>query len=140
MNVTATNAEPGLVFVTSFAFAPSPAALRDTVPGGQLEGLNVFGATDTTSFADAYVHVQFFATFPWDLLDPGVPNSGVSEEAPKAAFTAPALTAEHGSGDASCCGPAVAGETRSRPTPTRPAIAGARRRRKAVRVLIDAGL
>jgi len=52
------------------------------------------------SRAAAYVQVQVFPATPWLLCEPAVPNSGVSDEAPKAVFTAPAETALHGSGEA----------------------------------------
>ena len=129
VKVTAMKSEPGLLFVASFPPA-IPVAAFTFVPAGQAAGLNVLGATVTTSRAAAYVHVQVLAATPWLLVDPAVPNSGVSEEAPNAVFTAPGETAAQGSGEP--CRAAVAGATRSRTRPASAASVGASRRSRGV--------
>jgi hypothetical protein len=113
--------------------------LRVVVPRGQLTGLSVFGATETTSWADAYVQEQVFTLTPWTVCDPAVPYSGVSAVAPKAAFTAPGVTAEHGSSNPRCC-LAAADETTSRTTPTKTTRDAVDRRRRGVAAVIRPGL
>jgi len=122
------NFEPNRLFVASFAVVPSPAVLLVFVPAGHGGSLTLFAATETISWPDEYVHKHVFTATPWMVFEPGVPNSGVSDVAPNATFTAPAVTAEHGSG-IPFFPVAIAGAATSRPATTATASDGTRRRR-----------